>query len=98
MSRLSTPEEPKGIGSIIRVVFKEPGACDPETFYVGVAPGRWVEYGSEGVDEFTWKHMSQIISFDEADEFEVVYEGVWATKMYDDTHQLAEDLFWRKVL
>lgn len=69
------PEEPKGIGSIIRVVFKDDGGYDPETFYVGFTPGRWVEYGCDGVYEFTWDDMERIIKYDEAEVFEVVYEG-----------------------
>lgn len=96
-----TPEEPKGIGSIIRVVFKGsadgdvetirdatrssvrvvfegPVDCDTEVFYVGVAPRRWAEYGGYDVDEFTWEQMLQIIWYDEAAVFEVVYEGFGA--------------------
>lgn len=71
------PEEPTGIGSIIRVVFKGSADCATEAFYVGAAPGLWVEYG-DGVDKFTWEQMLQIVWYDEADVFEVVYEGFGA--------------------
>ena len=78
MSGIEIPEEPKGIGSIIRVVFKDDGGYDPETFYVGVEPGWWTEYGSDIVEEFTWVDMLQIVKLDEAEVFEVVYEGFGA--------------------
>lgn len=90
-----TPEEPKGIGSIIRVVFKDP---DPETFYVGVAPGLWVEYGGDGVDEFTWQQMLQIIEYDEAEIFEVVYEGFGTSERNDAFGHHIKDWIWREAL
>lgn len=98
MSGIEIPEEPKGVGSIIRVVFKDPGACDAEAFYVGAYPGRWVEYVSDGADEFTWKQMVQIIEYDEAEVFEVVYEGFWTIERYDKTQQRVKGLIWRAVL
>ena len=75
MSEIEIPEEPMGIGSVIRVVFKGFGAFDLEAFYVGVAPGWWREYRSSGVYEFTWDDMENILKYVEADVFEVVYEG-----------------------
>lgn len=96
--KITIPEEPKGTGSIIRVVFKAPGVCGVETFYVGVAPGLWAEYGGEDVYEFTWREMLEIISFDEAEVFEVVYEGFGATEKYDEAQDRINALFWRGVL
>lgn len=98
MSGIEIPEEPKGIGSVIRVVFKDPDVCGPETFYVGVYTGLWVEYAASGVDEFTWKQMLQIIEYDEAEVFEVVYEGLWATEMDAIIPQHIKDWIWREAL
>ena len=98
MSGIEIPEEPKGIGSIIRVVFKDPGACDSEAFYVGAYPGRWVEYVSDGADEFTWRQMLQIIKFDEAEVFEVVYDGFGATERDDVYGHHIKDWIWREAL
>ena len=98
MSGIEIPEEPKGLGSIIRVVFKEPLAGAPETFYVGAAPGLWVEYGSDGVDEFTWGQMLQIIEYGEAEVFEVVYEGFGAAESYDASGHHIKDWIWREAL
>lgn len=98
MSGIEIPEEPRGIGSVIRVVFKDPGACDAETFYVGTDPGLWVEYGSDGVGEFTWRQMLEIISFDEAGVFEVVYDGFGSMEKYYEAQRRVNDLFWRRVL
>lgn len=78
MSEVAIPECPKGIGSIIRVVFKEPLEEGAEVYYVGVALGLWVEYGSSVLDELTWQDMLQIIKYCEAEVFEVVYEGFGA--------------------
>lgn len=97
MSGIEIPEEPKGIGSIIRVVFNGP-VWDIEDFYIGVAPGLWVEYGSDGVDEFTWQDMLQIIKFDEAAVFEVVYEGFGSTDRDDKAPQHPKDLIWKEGL
>lgn len=96
MSGIEIPEEPKGIGSIIRVVFKDAGDGDSEAFYVGVAPGLWAEYGGIGEDEFTWQQMLQIISLDEAEVFEVVYEGLWASEA--DEAQHPKDWIWKEGL
>ena len=98
MSGIEIPEEPKGIGSIIRVVFKADGDYDPEAFYIGFAPGRWVEYGCDGVYEFTWDDMEYIIKFDEAEVFEVVYEGFEVTERDDKTPQHVKDWIWRQAL
>ncbi len=98
MSGIEIPEEPTGIGSIIRVVFKEPLAGAPETFYVGAAPGWWAEYGGDGVDEFTWQDMLQIIKHGEAEEFEVVYEGLWSTEKVDAFRQHPKDWIWKEAL
>ena len=92
------PEEPKGIGSIIRVVFKYLRACDAETFYVGVAPGRWAGYGGDGVGEFTWREMLEIIKFDEAEIFEVAYEGFGVAEREDKAQQHIKDWIWREAL
>ena len=97
MSGIEIPDEPTGIGSIIRVVFKEPLAGAPETFYIGALPGLWVEYGSDGVDEFTWDDMEYIIKYDEADEFEVVYEGFGAAEM-GASRQHPKDWIWKAGL
>lgn len=91
------PEEPTGIGSIIRVVFKDPGDGYSETFYIGALPHLWIEYGSDVVEEFTWRQMLQIIEYDEAEEFEVVYEGFDPTKMYDLWPHI-KDWIWREAL
>ena len=96
MSGIEIPDEPKGVGSIIRVVFKDPDARVGGTFYVGSFPGLWMEYGGEGVDEFNWKDLLQTIEFDEAEEFEVVYEG-FGTIEADDT-QHPKDWIWREGL
>lgn len=96
--KITIPEEPSGIGSVIRVVFKDPGACDAETFYVGTDPGLWVEYGSDGVGEFTWRQMVQILSFDEAEVFEVVYDGFGSMEKYDEAQRRVTALLWREVL
>lgn len=98
MSGIEIPEEPKGIGSVIRVVFKDPGACDAEAFYVGAYPGRWVEYVSDGADEFTWQQMLQIIEYGEAEVFEVVYEGSGATEKVYAFRQHIKDFIWREGL
>lgn len=91
-------EEPKGIGSIIRVVFKDPEDGDPETFYVGIDLGWWVEYGSDAGDEFTWGHMLQIIEYGEAEVFEVVYEGFGDVETYDAYGHHIKDWIWREAL
>ena len=96
MSGIEIPEEPKGIGSIIRVVFKDAGDGDSEAFYVGVAPGLWAGYGSGVVDEFTWEDMLQIIKYGEAEVFEVVYEGLWASEA--DEAQHPKDWIWKEGL
>lgn len=98
MSGIEIPEEPTGVGSIIRVVFKDPGAPDPETFYIGSIPHLWMEYGGEGVDEFTWKQLVQIIEYDEAEVFEVVYEGFRGTEKNDEFGQHIKDWIWREAL
>lgn len=98
MSGIEIPEEPKGVGSVIRVVFKDPDARVGGTFYVGSFPGLWMEYGGEGVDEFTWKQLVQIIECDEAEEFEIVYEGFGATEGDDKTPQHIKDWIWREAL
>jgi len=98
MSGTEIPEEPKGVGSIIRVVFKDPEACDAETFYVGAYPGRWVEYVSDGADEFTWRQMLDIVKFDEDDVFEVVYEGFEDAESYNAFGHHIKDWIWRAVL
>lgn len=98
MSGIEIPEEPKGIGSIIRVVFKDPGACDSETFYIGSIPHLWVEYGCDVVEEFTWGQMLQIIEYGEAEVFEVVYEGFGVTERDDKTPQHVKDWIWRQAL
>lgn len=98
MSGVEIPEEPTGIGSIIRVVFKDPGACDAETFYVGAYPGRWVEYVSDGADEFTWRQMLDIVKFDEAEVFEVVYEGFGASESHAASGHHIKDWIWREAL
>lgn len=98
MSGIEIPDKPKGIGSIIRVVFNDPGACDAEAFYVGAYPGRWVEYVSDGADEFTWKQMLQIVKFDEAEAFEVVYEGFRDTEKNDAFGNHIKDWIWREGL
>lgn len=97
MSGIEIPDKPAGIGSIIRVVFKGPGDCDYEAFYVGVAPGLWEEYVRDGVYKFTWEQMLQIIKYGEAEVFEVVYEGFGATKMYD-LWPHNKDWIWREAL
>ena len=98
MSGIEIPEEPKGIGSIIRVVFKEPLAGAPDTFYIGAAPGWWIEYNGEIEEDFTWQDMLQIIRHDEAKEFEVVYEGFGAAERDDKTPQHVKDWIWREGL
>lgn len=97
------PEEPKGVGSIIRVVFEGPVEYDPDAsgaddFYVEVGPGRWVEYGSDGADEFTWGQMLQIIEYGESEVFEVVYEGFGATEREDAFGHHVKDFIWREGL
>ena len=98
MSEIEIPEEPTGIGSIIRVVFTEPLAGVPETFYFGVSPGLWLEYASDGIYEFTWKDLLQSIEYDEVDVFEVVYEGFGATERDDKAPQHNKDWIWREGL
>ena len=98
MSGIEIPEEPTGVGSIIRVVFNGPEDCGIYTFYIGVAPGLWVEYGSDGVDEFTWGHMLQVIEYGEAEVFEVVYEGFGAAESYDASGHHIKDWIWREAL
>ena len=95
--KITIPEEPKGVGSIIRVVFKEPLAGAPETFYVGAAPGWWIEYDGETEEDFTWQDMLQIIRHDEAKEFEVVYEGFGDTETVASRHH-PKDFIWREGL
>ena len=95
MSGIEIPEEPMGIGSIIRVVFKDPGESDAETFYVSVFPGPWVEYGGDAT-EFDWKTLVDIIKYDEAEEFEVVYEGFGTTERNETLHP--KDWIWREAL
>ena len=97
MSGIEIPEEPKGVGSIIRVVFKEPLAGAPETFYVGKHPGVWVEYGGDAT-EFDWKNLVDIIRHDEAKEFEVVYDGFGSTDREDKVQQHIKDWIWREAL
>ena len=98
MSGIEIPEEPKGLGSIIRVVFKEPLAGAPETFYVGAAPGWWIEYDGEIEEDFTWGQMLQIIEYDEAEIFEVVYEGFGSTEREDKVQHHIKDWIWREAL
>lgn len=98
MSGIEIPEEPKGIGSIIRVVFKDPRGGDYAAFYVGVDPGLWVEYDSNDGGEFTWRQMLQIIKFGEAEVFEVVYEGFGATERNDAFGHHIKDWIWREAL
>lgn len=95
--KITTPEEPKGVGSIIRVVFKDPDVCGPETFYVGVSHGLWVEYDSDTGDEFTWEQVSQVVKFDEAEVFEVVYEG-FGTTGTGASRQHHKDWIWQEGL
>ena len=98
MSGIEIPECPDGIGSIVRVVFKDPDDSDVETFYVEATLGLWVDYGSDGVDRFTWNQMVQIIEYDEAEVFEVVYEGLWASEMDDIIPHHIKDWIWREAL
>ena len=98
MSGIEIPECPDGIGSIVRVVFKDPGAPDPETFYIGSIPHLWVEYGSDVVEEFTWEQMLQIIKYGEAEVFEVVYAGFGSTDREDKVMQHIKDFIWREGL
>ena len=98
MSEIEIPEEPKGIGSIIRVVFKEPLAGAPETFYVGAAPGWWIEYDGETEEDFTWRDMLQIIEYGESEVFEVVYEGFGAAERDDKAPQHNKDWIWKEAL
>ena len=98
MSGIEIPEEPTGIGSIIRVVFKEPLAGAPETFYVGAAPGWWIEYDGETEEDFTWRQLLHLIEYDEVEAFEVVYEGLWASEMDDIIPQHIKDWIWREGL
>lgn len=75
------PDEPKGIGSVIRVLFK---GHDEYTYYVGVhdiGSRLWVEYNTIGSD-FAWRDFMDAIALgeayeylDEIDEFSVVHEG-----------------------
>ena len=97
MSGIEIPEEPKGVGSIIRVVFKAPGVCGLETFYVGKHPGVWVEYGGDAT-EFDWKDLADIVRYDEAEVFEVVYEGFGATEREDAFGHHVKDFIWRESL
>ena len=97
MSDMIILEEPKGIGSIIRVVFKEPLAGAPDTFYIGAAPGWWIEYNGEIEEDFTWQDMLQIIRNDEAEVFEVVYEGFGVTER-DETQHHIKDWIWQEGL
>ena len=94
MSGIEIPECPDGIGSIVRVVFKDPDDSDVETFYVEATLGLWVDYGSDGVDGFTWSQLLQIIKFDEAEEFEVVYEGFGVAEREDKVQQHIKDWIW----
>ena len=98
MSGIEIPECPDGIGSIVRVVFKDPDDSDVETFYVEATIGLWVDYGSDGVDRFTWSQLLQIIEFDEAEEFEVVYEGFGAAESNDAYGHHIKDCIWREAL
>ena len=91
------PEEPTGIGSIIRVVFNGPEDCGIYTFYIGAAPGWWIEYNGEIEEDFTWQDMLQIIRHDEAKEFEVVYEGFGDTETVASRHH-PKDWIWKAGL
>ena len=97
-SEMCIRDRPKGVGSVIRVVFKADGDYDPETFYVEIAPGLWVEYDSDDVKEFTWQDMLQIIKYGEAEVFEVVYEGFGATERDDAFRPHIKDFIWREGL
>lgn len=97
MSGIEIPEEPKGIGSIIRVVFKAAVPWEAETFYVGKHPGVWVEYGGDA-SEFNWKNLVDIIKYDEAEVFEVVYEGLGTTEKNDAFRQHIKDWIWGEGL
>ena len=97
MSGIEIPEEPTGIGSIIRVVFKDPDARVGGTFYVGKHPGVWVEYGGDAT-EFDWKNLVDIIRHDEAKEFEVVYDGFGAAERNDAFGHHIKDWIWREGL
>ena len=80
------PEEPKGVGSVIRVLFK---GHDEYTYYVGVhdiLSRLWVVYNNIGSDfawrDFAWRDFMDAILLgeayeylDEIDEFSVVHEG-----------------------
>lgn len=57
-----------------------------------------MEYGGEGVDEFTWKQLVQTIEYDEAEVFEVVYEGFGATEKVDAFRHHIKDWIWREGL
>ena len=75
------PEEPKGVGSVIRVLFN---GEDEYTYYVGVhdiGSRLWVEHNTVGSD-FTWSDFMDAIPLGEfygfhgeIVEFSVVYEG-----------------------
>lgn len=75
------PEEPKGVGSVIRVLFK---GEDEYTYYVGVhdiGSRLWFEYNTVN-SEFTWSDFMDAIPLGEfygfhgeIVEFSVVYEG-----------------------
>ena len=67
-------EEPKGVGSVIRVLFK---GEDEYTYCVGVhdiGSRLWVEYNTVGSD-FAWCDFMYDIALGEIEEFSVVYEG-----------------------
>ena len=96
MSRPEVPDYPIGIGSIIRVMFKDTGEGETTTFYVGVAPGLWVEYGGDAT-EFDWRDLVDIIKHDEADVFEVVYEG-FRGRWRDETQHHVKDWIWGEGL
>ena len=98
MSGIEIPEKPTGVGSIIRVVFKDPRDGDYEAFYFGTATGLWVEHGSEVRDEFTWEQMLQIIKYGEAEVFEVVYEGLDPDEMFNGFWTHNKDWIWREAL
>ena len=75
------PNEPEGIGSVIRVRFK---GHDEYTYYVSVhdiGSRLWVEYNTIGSD-FAWCDFMDAILLgeayeflDEIEEFSVVHEG-----------------------
>ena len=68
------PDEPKGIGSVIRVLFN---GNDEYSYYVGVhdiGSRLWFEYNTIN-SEFTWSDFLEDITRGEIVELSVVYEG-----------------------